>query len=102
MRSPRTCVSALVVTTLVCTAASTARAQVPDALVSGDPHWVRVRPVLSILPVPHAESRVSKAANYNTLLDEYNAKVTEINAVQQDGIDLYNSISAVPRAPIAR
>jgi hypothetical protein len=43
---------------------------------------------------------------YNGLVDEYNGlvvvhngKVTEINAVQQDGIDLYNSVSAVPLQP---
>jgi hypothetical protein len=45
---------------------------------------------------------------YNGLVDEYNAlvvthneKVTEINAVAQNGIDLYNSVSAVPLQPRA-
>lgn len=45
---------------------------------------------------------------YNGLVDEYNGlvvahndKVTEINAVQQNGIDLYNSVSAVPLRPRA-
>jgi SecDF, P1 head subdomain len=38
---------------------------------------------------------------YNTLVVAHNEKVTEINAVAQSGIDLYNSVSAVPLQPRA-
>jgi hypothetical protein len=38
---------------------------------------------------------------YNTLVVTHNEKVVEVNAVAQSGIDLYNSVSAVPLQPRA-
>jgi hypothetical protein len=54
------------------------------------------------------DAQNAAVTQYNGLVDQYNVlvvahndKVTEINAVQQDGIDLYNAVSAVPLQPHA-